>query len=374
MRTCALGTIVLLVLAGCDFSHVKPQQTVVISGRALSATGAPLSHVQVHLYKEADLGEVIVGTVFSLGTLGAACLVPGAPSICRTGHLSTTNADGSYRFTLKGSDTQGMIGEASDLDVVFADPKGGAAAASTTLRFKAQSATVRLPAARLWSAGLRAAGRAAARPAYRVSWHGLPGRDGTDPGYTVQLLDPSRGLPLWSQPASGTAAQIDARVLEDHAAAAAVTARAALGNGTEATYLSARSPVRPLAGAAPSRHQPCLAVTGTTALATFRQTVCRATDGDFVSPSRLTATAGKVVTGVVLELVRPQAVSLVVARGLAGLVVVEVSADGHTYRQVATGDGPTLAVSPPGRPVARYVRIRSPSGLDESLLAEVSVW
>ena len=32
------------------------------------------------------------------------------------------------------------------------------------------------------------------------------------------------------------------------------------------------------------------------------------------------------------------------------------------------------AFAPPGDPVARYVRVRAPSGLDESLLYEISVW
>jgi len=41
---------------------------------------------------------------------------------------------------------------------------------------------------------------------------------------------------------------------------------------------------------------------------------------------------------------------------------------------VAIGTDSTVALSPPGQPTARFVRVRSPSGLDESLLSEVSVW
>jgi hypothetical protein len=369
MRRCALVTILLLTLTACDFSHVKPQQTVVISGRALDATGAPLRHVQVHLYKEADLGEVMVGSALTLGSLGGVCLFPGAPAICHKGRVTTTDAAGRYRFTVKGADTQGLIGDADTLDVVFGGRTPGA---STTLRFKAQSSQVRLPGARLWDAGLRVAARGG--PAFAASWQDLPAIDGSDAGYTMQLLDTARGVPLWSQPATAPHARIDARVLEDHTASAAVTARADMRSGVSAIYLSAQHPVRPSAGAPPSRHLPCLAVTGTTRLATSRQTVCAATDGDLVSPARLVATNGKVVSGVVVVLPRPRRVSFVVARGLAGQVVVEVSRDGRRYHRVGTGDGSTVAVSPPGRPVARYVRVRSPGGLDESLLAELSVW
>jgi hypothetical protein len=367
MRRVVLGTILLVTLVGCDFSHVKPQQTVVISGRALDATGAPLRHVQVRLYKEADLGEVMVGSALAVGSLGGVCLFSGAPAICHKGHVATTDAAGRYRFTVKGADTQGLIGDADTLDVVFA-----ARGASTTLRFKAQRARVRLPVARLWDAGLHVATRPG--PALAASWHDLPAADGADATYTMQLLDPTRGVPLWSQPATAPHARLDARVLEDHAASAAVTARAELRDGVSAIYLSTQDPVRPTAGAPPSRHQPCLAVTGTTTLRTSRQTVCAATDGDLVSPARLVATDGKVVTGVVVVLPRARRISLVVARGLAGQVVVELSRNGRSYRRVGTGDASTVAVSPPGRPVARYVRVRSPSGLDESLLAELSAW
>jgi hypothetical protein len=365
MRRCALLTIILLVLTACDFSHVKPQQTVVITGRALDASGAALSHVQVHLYKEADLGEVVLGSVFALGSLGAVCLFPAAPAICHKGHVTTTGSDGSYRFTVKGSDTQGLIGDADTLDVVFAAGDGGP---STTLRFTAQHATVPLPAARLWDAGLRVA--AEPGPAYAASWRGLPGAD----GYTVQFLDPGRGLPLWEQPASGSRAHIDARVLEDHPAVTAVSAHARLNSGVDGVYLSAQRSVRPTAGAPPSRRGPCFAVTGTTTLVAFRQSACAATDGDLAAAAHLVAPNGKVVTGVVIELPTARPIALVVARGLGGSVVVEVSTNGRTYRQVGTADGSTVAVRPPGRPVARYVRVRSPSGLDESLLSEVSVW
>jgi hypothetical protein len=201
----------------------------------------------------------------------------------------------------------------------------------------------------------------------------LPGTGGSGPDYSVQFLDPTQGLALWSQSAAGTQARIDGRVLEDHRADAAVTARADL-RGVDAVYLSARKPVDPIAGAPPSRHHSCSAVTGTKRLAAVKQGDCAATDGDLLSPARLAGAHGKVVTGVVIGLGHAHGVALVVARGLAGSVVIELSTNGRTYHRVAVADASTIAVHLPRRPVARYVRVRSASGLDESLLFEVAVW
>jgi hypothetical protein len=348
MRRCALVLVAVLFAAACDGSHVRAAQTVVISGRALSAVGAPLADVPVHLYKQADSGH--------------------------HGFETTTDAKGTYRFRIKGSDTQNNAGDADTLVVMVADPEGTrSAAASTTLRFKVQHDVVRLPAAKLWDAGLHVAATSAGPPAIRMAWRA---ESVGNPSYRAALFDSARGTALWTQPASGTRARIDARLLEDSAGSAAVTARADLGSGVDAVYLSGRMPVRPIAGGPPSRHEPCYALTGSAApFERFRQTVCAATDGDLVSPSRLVAGNGKVVSGVLVDLVaQTRRISLIVGRGLVGTVVVEISPDSHTWTRIATAVGPTIAVRPPEEPLARYVRVRSPGGLDESRLAEVSVW
>jgi hypothetical protein len=364
--------VVLLLATACQFSHVDPKATVIISGRALSATGRPLGGVAVHLYKEPDVGEVIIGSVLALGSLGAICLLPAAPAICDQGRTATTNAEGTYRFAVQGSDTQGLVGDASTLDVVFTDPNSDRGA-STTLRFQAQSNRVRLPATRLWDARPRVRARVAARPTFATSWSRLPAADGTSARYSVQLLDPSNGSQLWSQEAGDTHAQIDARIVEDHPADAAVTARATV-HGTDTIYLSARRPVRPIAGAPPSRNRPCAALLGRKRFATAAQPRCAATDGDLTTPARLSAGTGRTVTGLVVDLGRVRQVSLVVVRGMAGPVVVETSTNGRTYRRVGTAQGSPIAVDAPGRPAARYVRVRAAGGLDESMVAEVSVW
>jgi len=366
MRRCVTAVVCLLILAGCEISHVNPDQTVVISGRALTATGAPLSDVQVHLFKEVDFGEFVFGATAALGSLGTVCLLPSAPAICHKGFEATTSADGSYRFTIKGSDTQGMIRELSTLDLVFADPKSASSPSTATLRFKAKTTSVQLPTARLWDSGLRVA---EGRSTIDLSWHALKGAT-----YAVQLIDRAQGISLWMQPASGASAHVDARVLEDATADAAVTARVSLGNDVNAVYLSRRGPVRPVSGAPPSRHAACSALTGTTHLVAAKQITCGATNGDLTTPSRLTATTGGAVTGVVVTLPQARPIALIVARGLTGSVLVEVSVNGTAWRRVSASSAATVAVQPAGRPQARFVRVRSVNGLDESTLTEVSVW
>jgi hypothetical protein len=59
---------------------------------------------------------------------------------------------------------------------------------------------------------------------------------------------------------------------------------------------------------------------------------------------------------------------------VAGQFLIEVSSDGVRFQQVDTALGSAVAFAPPGAPTARYIRVRAPSGLDESLMVQVSVW
>jgi hypothetical protein len=376
MRRWAIVAVLALLgplATACHFSHVNANETVEISGRALTAAGQPLSHIDVHLYKEPDAGEVIIGSVLAIGSLGSICLLPSAPAICSQGHTATTDAHGRYRFTITGADTQGLIGDTSTLDLVFADPNGGTRAATTTLRFQVQQTKVRLPTARLWNAGLHVTAHADAQPTFALSYRRLPGAYGTNVSYGAQFFDPADAATVWTQSLPPGRGRVDARITEDLSTDAAVGARATL-HGVDTSYLSARVPASPIAGAPPSRNRPCAAVTGTRRLRTFPQPSCGATDGDFASAARPTAPRAKTVTGVVIDLGRPRPVSLIVARGLSGPVVVEVSANGTSYQRVATSSDATVVVHLAGAPVARYVRVRSPGGLSESLLTEVSAW
>jgi len=362
-----------LAVAGCSTSSVDPDATVHISGRALDASGRPLSGATVLLFKEADIGEVVVGTVLAIGTLSTVCLLPDPPAVCRKARTTTADEDGRYEFELRGSDTQGTLGTESTLNVVFAGaPRKG----STTVGFAAKDTSVTLPDARLWKALPEVS-----RPSGRIglSWSPLPKATGGDAEYSAQLFESDTGAATWSQPATGGLASIDPRILEDRSSSVAVGARTTLPGGTntgtvQASYLSARLQVDATAGAPPSRGRPCAPVRGPTARLGDPPDDCPMTDGDLTTPAGLRTRGTAVVTGVVVDLGLVRPVDLVVVRGFAGQFLVEVSTDGRIFQQVGTQIGTTVAVTPSGRPRARYVRVRSPAGVDESLATEVSVW
>lgn len=367
-----------LVVSSCSFSKVDPNATVTVSGSALAADGSPLAGAQVHVFAEADLADVVFGGVLALGTLGSVCLLPAAPTICHRGHTATTDSTGRFTLTLKGSDTQGLIGTEATLDAVIAAPAATSSDPSTTLSFTVKSTTVQLPAARLWAAGERVGDSGGS---VKLSWHPLPSGYGSSPAYSAQLFSAAQAALLWTQPGTGTGSTVDARVLEDVSASAAAGAHTTLASGSgtgtvHANYLSGRTPVRAAAGAPRSRHRPCSAVVGgvSTALITVAQASCGATDGDLTEPARLMGKNAAVVTGAVVDLGAAAPIALVVAHGLAGMTLVEVSTDGTHFRQAGILAGSPAALRPPGDPVARYVRVRTPSGLDESLLSEISVW
>lgn len=365
---------IVLSATGCQFSKVSPDAAVHVTGRALDASGKPLAGAKVLLFKEADIGEVLFGAVIALGTLGTACLVPEAPAICHKAQSVTSGPDGRFAFDLKGSDTQGTLGTEAVLDVVFADPRAGSKSTSTTVSFNARKSSVSLPDARLWNPSPRVSQDSGQ---VHVSWSSLPSGAGSKPSYSAQLFTSGQDLAFWSQPAQAGRADIDSRILEDKPATVAVGARTTLSGGSNAgtvhaSYTSTRAAVNATAGAPPSRGRPCAPVTGATPVV-GTMSACGATNGDLATAARLHTSTG-IVTGVAVDLGSVRPVRLVVARGVAGQFLVEVSADGSAWRVVSTSIGTAVAVSPAGQPEARYVRVRSASGLDESLLSEVSVW
>lgn len=359
-----------LAATGCSFSSVDPESDIHISGRALDAAGKPLANSQVLLIKQADIGEVVFGTILAVGTLSAICFAPDPPTICDKARKTTTDADGRYAFDLKGADTQGSLGTEATMNVVFS----GKSRTSTTVSFGAKETEIVLPDARLWNLAARVSQRSGE---IDLTWSPLPRAAGSKPGYSAQVYGTGSGS-LWSQPASGDRAELDPRLLEDKGGSVAVSAGATLGGGSgtgkvRVGYLSARLPVKASAGAPPSRGRRCAAVTGT-APQTAGFTKCAATDGDLDQPARLSAGNGAVVSGVVVDLGRARPIDLVVARGFAGQFLVEISDDGKTFSTVGTELGTAVAVRPQGSPTARFVRLRSPTGLDQSLSSELSVW
>ena len=292
MRTVSvLVAVLVLAVTGCTFSSVDPDEPIHISGRALNASGEPLASARVMLFKQADVGEVLLGTVLAIGTLSTVCLLPEPPAICRKARVTTTDAEGRYEFELKGSDTQGTLGTESTLNVVFSGP---AAQGGTTVSFTAKDTEVRLPDARLCRAApelTTGSGRIG------LTWRPLPRGAGDDAAYSAQLYAGKAQTAFWSQPASGSAATIDARIMEDQSGSVAVSAGTTLSGGSgagevRASYLSARLPVEGTAGAPPSRGRPCGAVSGTARAVDGPLSSCAVTDGDLTAPARPTARIG----------------------------------------------------------------------------------
>ncbi|MFL6158278.1 MAG: discoidin domain-containing protein [Marmoricola sp.] len=360
----------LSVLAcGCSFSKVDPNASVVVSGTALTAAGRPLANTKVLLFKQADIGGVLFGGILALGSLGTVCLLPDAPAICNKARTATTDASGRYHFDLKGEDTQGSLGTEATLNVVFS---GGSS--STTVSFTAKQTAIRLPQARLVNLAphvTQPSGR------IRVSWSGLPAAAGRQASYSAQLFAAGGQSALWTQTASGRSTSLDPRLLEDRSGSVAVGASTVLTGSTGAGtvhgyYLSKKLPVRATAGAPPSRGKRCAPVTGTSPARDGVFSRCAATDGDLDNAARLSGNG--VVTGAVVDLGSVRPVSLVIGRGFTGQVLVEISTNGRSFSTVATSSGTAVATEVPGSQRARYVRLRSPSGLDQSLSSELSVW
>lgn len=361
-----------LAVSSCSFSDVDPDAEVHISGRALDPAGQPLRDARVLLIKQPDLGEVVFGSVLTVGTLSTVCFSEEPPAICDKAETTTTDGDGNYEFDLKGSDTQGTLGTESTMSVVFSAEAG---TASTTISFTVEASEVSIPDARLWRSRTRVA---QSDGAIRLAWRPLPRAAGDDAAYTAQLWG-QRRTPIWTEPVSPGEATLDPRIVEDQSGFAAVGATTTLAGAAgadevRASYLLPQVAIRGTAGAPPSRGRQCAAVTGTAPAKDGAFAICRATDGDLDRPALLKGRGKRVVTGVAVDLGSRRPIDLVVARGFSGQIVVEASDDGTTYRIIATASGTAFAVRPQGPATARFLRLRSPTGLDQSLSSEVSVW
>ena len=296
-------------------------------------------------------------------------ILPEAPAICNKAVKARTDGDGRYEFEVKGEDTQGTLGNASTMNVVFSAGRGKT---STAVSFVADGEHVSLPDARLWNP------KPQVRDSddIRLSWSPLRGSGKVS--YSALLYDASGSSAIWSQKASGDSATLDTRILEDRRGTAAVGATAKLdgadgADDVRANYLSARLPVRGTAGRPLSRGKACAPVSDVGPVTTGCFGRCGVTDGKLDAPAQL-GKGGVPVTGAVVDLGSRRPIDLVVARGFSGQLLLEVSDDNHNYRLVATGSGTAVALEPNVATTARYVRLRSPSGLDLSLGYEISVW
>ncbi len=359
MRRAVLTLLLLLPLAvGCgEQSRIAPEATVTVRGTALTPAGAPLTDRPVRLGSGVADDDALLAVL----TAGLAC----TSGVCRgTVFDGATDGSGAYRFSLKGSDTQGTFGGAkSELVTVSAAPVGqqvtGAAASA---RFVVQTTDVRLPVLRLVDPRLSVDGRA---PVLRARW------TTTAPGPYALSFETDSSVPAWQQTTAASGAALDGRVLEGTAGRVTLS-----GGSTDATVgsqvaLRWRSP-----GAAYVAGASVPASRGASCTANGRPLIpCGLTDGNLsnaVPVPKATCTSTPATcppAAAVVDLAGAPRADLVVVRGCSGTCPVSTSADGVTFRTVGavTTGWATLALD--RRPV-RALRV----GLGDAGLREISLF
>lgn len=380
-------TLLAAPLAGCTMSQVDPDADVAISGRVMQADGTALPNARVALLREPDPGELI-GAATVVATLGLVCLTDQPPPIC-TGLRSTdSDRDGRYTFRLKGRDTRGSIGNASNMHLSVRGPAtaGEVEGPASTEIFRVQTEELEILPLRLWSPRLTlstsAGSIAAAMDPFPAAGYGEL--------ETIEAsFETGRG-PVWQQEDFlGPGAVLDTRLLEDVSGTLVVTARAhdvASGTTVDFRFRTDRIPYAAAAGAPPSRgaavfgHGPG----GPTPLPSGALT-----DGDLWAafaplpePSCSPDARGqgceeaRANNWIYVDLGTERPVSLIVVRGACWSCAVDVSSDASTWIVVGPARTGTHFVSvPASTPSARYVRVRGATSHDRVLgLTEVSVW
>lgn len=364
-----LATILVAAACGLQQSGLDPNAQVTISGKALAADGGPLAGTKVALIKELDIGESIGGLFVTAVTLGLACLSNHPPALCaNNSHVATTGTDGSFTFSIKGSDTQGSVGLASTMEVMtraqlLPDQTAGAVAME---EFTVEATSLQLPDLRTWTPSLSWSADA---QTVRVGWPPLPSSGyGGEPRYALEF-DDSHLKPAWVTGSVTPNDSIDARLIEDSSGGVHVVARAsgtASGTTVDFTYLSGSIGANGTAGAPPSRGAACAPVIAS-GIGQFNAR-CPLTSGDFGN----SFVTGSAPSGAVIDLGTERAVSLVVVRGCSGQCHISVSSDLSAWSDAGSLSGEFASAPITLNRSARYIRLLGTPNVP--LLHQVSVW
>lgn len=365
----ALVATLAIAACGVEQSRLDANAQVSISGRALAADGTPLAKIKVVLVKELDIGEAIGGLFVTAVTLGIACLADHPPALCaNNSHVAMTGSDGSYSFSVRGSDTQGSAGLASTMEVLLrAQPGAGQSGGALAIaEFEVQTSPLQLPDLRIWDPQLSLSADA---HSVRISRPALPGNGyGNGPKYWLEF-DNDKGRAAWIIGSLGATANLDARILEDLRGTAVVGVRttgSASSTTVDFTFVSASLPFAGSAGSPPSRGASCAPVTAG-ATEAFK-TPCTLTSGDFSSRY----VSGAAPTGVVIDLGGLHSISLVVVRGCSSQCAIAAGAELSALSDAGqvSGDYAALTLSPARS--ARYIRVQGSPNV--SLMRQISVW
>jgi hypothetical protein len=361
----------VLVPACAEQSRIDPDAQIRVEGALQAPDGSPLADRPVRLGADISAGEGL----FAVLTLGLSC----SSGKC-SGKVfdTTTNAAGSYAFTLKGRDTQSSFGEAvSELVSVSAAPTGQqVSGASLSARFRVQTEVVRLPVLRLVDPGLdiQTEGDVIAR------W------STEEPGPYVVTFERADPVPVWEVPGGAGTVAVDPRVLEDTSGRVVVAGGvddAIEGSEVNIRWRSPGVAYQAGAGPPPSRGRPCRYVDAAGA-PRATEPACEVTDGDVTKSAAPSLACPEPAAGpastagctppasVVTDLATPVPAELVVVRGCEEICAVDVSGDGTTFQTAGTASGDFASVGLGGRPVTA-VRIGLGSATGAGL-REVSVW
>lgn len=362
-------SILALLLTTCTLSRVDQTGTVTVRGTLLAPDGSPLAQNEVILFKEADLVDAVLGFSLIAGSLGTICLADEPPTLCDRARRTTTGADGTFSFALRGGDTQGVAGTAATLHLAADVPatEGEVRGPSVTARFKVQTTDLHLPTLRLWRPDVELG---MGRDQLHVEWDPF---DGGSDGARVMFFSGPASAIVWAVDGRSPVA-IDARVLEDSAGTAAVESSSTDkrdGTTFRITRWSGQRRYAGSAGAPLSRHSPCSGAGSTEGTETAPLSPCPVTDGN-LAPAQPSA-ATRPMTTITVDLGRSRPVDLVVVRGCPAGCQIETSDDGRTWIAAGVDDRrPFVAADAPRGTTARAVRVRSPADLGG--LGEVSAW
>jgi hypothetical protein len=367
----ALALLLAASLVACTYeeSPIEDDAEVRISTTVVGTDGRPAEGAEVVLGAGATLSDLLA---FSCGPLLGLCLPDGDE------RSEAVDEQGRAVFDLRGSDTKTLLGGKRTLSMSVAQPRraeGSLGRGAAVALFEVESEQVALGSLVLWDTRLEVDGEGRSRS---VVMGPLPPRATT----ASLVVEDAQGNLLVTVDGVKDGSPFDGRLLEDVPGRAAVQVDGSL-EGAEAVLW--RSSVWPVQGglAPPSRGAACVRRDRSGAATVTR--ACGLTDGDLLTQGPrakedcggLTGTAlttcRDVSSRTEVDLGSVRSVELVVLRGSAFAVPVEVSSDGRTWRPF--GRRPPAAAPPAGVQVlrgAQQVRYLRWAGGED--LTEVSAW
>ncbi|MGI8607682.1 MAG: discoidin domain-containing protein [Candidatus Dormibacteria bacterium] len=382
----------LFMLVGCDVggtpSALTADQSVRVHGQLIGPDRKPVPGTRVALYRRPGAFEAVGNFFTVVASVGLACLADNGPQLCRDARRTVSADDGTFSFTMKGSETyEGGGHDAASFDLSAALPARGdqLTGPDTVEGFKIQVADLQVPDVHFWQPQLTFAGSG---PSARLTWSALPAGFGDRPIFEAEFEDPTGNL-IWAYPDLQSPAALDARMLEDHNGGVAVHARphqVGIGTVFEFDYRTPSVIFRGSAGAPISRQRACYVAVDTSP--PVRQHPCTLTDGDIgalfqpqtgcVQKAGATPCPSAQTNAPYVDLGAPASVDLVVVHGCATTCLVDTSTDAVRWTPAGGSAG---TVSPPANglaaipltPGTRARYLRAGVGVISNL-TEVSVW